>query len=306
MAIFPKTEEKPKHKGTLAGPKALLLGAVLGLVVGGAGVLAFMRTPKPAPEFPPISRPTDTVVSNQFSAQPTVMLTPAEPDWMTRAIKGALTTPSIKGATTGLQPNSQSAPQSAPLRNVEPPASMPGGLVTSGPPPGNMSLAPVKPPPPPISSEVQLVKLDVYDGNPVLDAGTVESFAKSLGASVRQLSDFKDSEGREADALLILIPEDKLPALVKYIEEKQPNILDSSWQGDADARQSRLFDEPQRQLDVMERKRKELLLKFLEDATPVKVVDEAIAKLKTTIARMKIEPKHEKLAAVKVTYRPKS
>lgn len=154
--------------------------------------------------------------------------------------------------------------------------------------------------------DVQLVKLDVYDANPVLEAGAVEGYAKSLGATVRRLSDFKDSDAREADALLILISDDKLNQLVSYVKGKQPNVLDSFWKGNADTRQSRLYDEPQRQLDAMERKRKELLMKFLEDATPVKIVDEAIDKLKSTLGRLKIDSKLEKLAAVKVTYRPKN
>lgn len=306
MAIFPKTEEKSKPKGTLTGPRALLLGAVLGLVVGGVGMLAFMRTPKPSPEFPPAGQPTDTVVSPQFESKLMVRLTPLQPDWMTRAINGALSTTAPSTDNPGTQTGGPNQQPSGQTPNVEPPPSMPGGIVTGGAATGNMGLSPVKPPPPPVSRDVQLVKLDVYDANPVLEADAVEGFAKSLGATVRQLSDFKDADGREADALLILIPEDKVSVLMSYIEGKQPNVLDSSWKGDSDARQSRLFDEPERQLEAMERKRKELLMKFLEDATPVRVVDEAIAKLKTTIARMKIEPKLEKLAAIKVTYRPKS
>ena len=183
---------------------------------------------------------------------------------------------------------------------------MRGAIVTNPVPSGNLSLAPVKPPPPPVSSDVQLVKLDVYDANPVLEAGAVESLARGLGATVRQLSDFRDPDGREAEALLVLIPEAKLSQFVSYITGKQPNVLDSSWKGDPEVRQSRLYEEPQRQLDAMERKRKELLMKFLEDATAVKVVDEAIDKLKATIGRLKIDTKLEKLAAVKVTYRPKN
>src|SRR5688572_31508493 len=96
MAIFPKSEPSPPAKSTLAGPKALLLGAVLGLVVGGAGVLAFMRTPRPPAELPPNTLPAnETVVSPQFDSSPTVLLTPPQPDWITRALRGAFTTPPL-------------------------------------------------------------------------------------------------------------------------------------------------------------------------------------------------------------------
>lgn len=308
MAIYPKPKESAANRSPLAGPKAILLGAVLGLVVGGAGVLAFMRTPKAEPGPPPNTTPPNSVVLPHFDAQPTVSLNPRESDWMTRVLKAVAAAPAAKNPASpstdpGAAPN---APPNSKVPNAPSPPRLPGGIVQTPTDPGSMSLAPVRPPAPPVSNDVRLVKLDIYDANPVLDAGAVAGFARSLGATVRELHDFKDSDGREADALLILLPDNKLDQLVRYVMDKQPNVLDSSWQGDSDVRQNRLFEEPQKQLDAMERKRKELLLKFLEDATPVKTVDDAIAKLKTTIARLQIEPKLDKLAAVKVTYRPRS
>jgi hypothetical protein len=210
-------------------------------------------------------------------------------------------------ANPGPDGASAAAPSNPAAANVSPPEPSISGNITVGPiATEQIGFTPIKPPPPPATTQVQLLRVDVLDSRPVIEPAQVASLARGMGGIARELTSVSETSELEASGVLVLLDEAKVETFVEWIKQQQPNVFDVAWRGDSDSRQAKLLDEPQKQLDALEKKRRELLMKYYEDATPVKVVDEAIEKLKITIGRLRIGPKESRLAAIRVTFRAKA
>ena len=268
------------------------LWAAGGLVIGALAVFFAMRGVEASRSYD-ASRPAASQPAPDLKAPATTEPAPA-------------TEETIGETPTAGTPNAQPPPSaSAP---VLPPPSELHGAAPTGPLPTRGGTNPFQPPTPDAvirAPEVRLVRLNVYTSGGDSARSELESFAQSLGAETRSFTDFGNLEREPAEGLLILVQDKHVEETVKFVQSRNSNVAEQSWRVTPQLRQSRLEDETQAALFALKARRQQLLIKYLDDADPVRDVEEAISKAEATLRRLRIAEAEQSLAAIKVTFGPR-
>lgn len=216
--------------------------------------------------------------------------------------------PPVEPTTAPTVPTGPSAPAGAtpPAPATRPGPAM-GGTLPFGPPPtgGNAPLKVDVPDASIRTQEVQLSRLNVYTSEGSAARDEILAFAKSKGGQVRTFVDYGNAEQVPSDGLLVMLSDKEADALVQYVMSKNANVAEQRYRTAPAARQARIQDEAQSALFALKAKRQKLLVRFLEDAGPVKQVEEDIAIAEAAIQRLRIPEEQQSLAAVKVTFGPR-
>ncbi len=153
--------------------------------------------------------------------------------------------------------------------------------------------------------EVQLARLNVYTSDAANARDEILAYARSKGAQARIFVDYGNAEREPSEGLLVMLPDKDAEGLVQYVQSKNGNVAEQRYRIAPAARQARIQDEAQAALFALKAKRQKLLVKYLEDADPVKEVEEAIVKAADAIKRLRISDEQQSLTAVKVTFGPR-
>lgn len=266
-----------------------LFAGVGGLVVGSVAVFAAMRNQAPT-EVLPLTNPA--VTANPPATIPDPAAEAEDPPTQPDPAAGAAPPDAAAG-----QPPAGTAPPSLP-----PPSSQISG--TLGPSPNN----PLVPPMPDVSlrePEVRLVRLNVYTSNPEDAQAELAGALRSTGGQVRTFADFGNTALTQSAGMLVLIPENGVAKLIDLVKAQNGNVAEQSWKTTVASRQARLEDDVHAALFELKARRQSLLVKYYEDASEVKAVDEAIAKVEDSIKKLLIPADSQNLAAVKITFGPR-
>ncbi len=120
----------------------------------------------------------------------------------------------------------------------------------------------------------------------------IAAFVKKRGGTVRSV----------AGGMMVLVPRDQAPGVMAVLSKHGTVTSQESWSGTPSERQNRLVADLEQQRGALMKKRSELLVKYLEDASPVKQVEEDIKTVERRIEELQIEPAAQHMAAVKVTF----
>lgn len=202
----------------------------------------------------------------------------------------------------GTDPAAPTTPPTTPRPGTELGGTVPFGIPPTG---GNAPLKIDVPDATIRNPEVQLARLNVYTSEGSSARDEILAFAKSKGAQTRTFVDYGTADQSPSDGLLVMLPDKDAEELVKYVMSKNTNVAEQRYRTAPAARQARIQDEAQAALFALKAKRQKLLVKYLEDAEPVKRVEEDIAIAEAAIQRMRIPDDQQSLAAVKVTFGPR-
>lgn len=275
-----------------------LFAGVGGLVVGSVVVFAAMRN-----QAPKTVLPTDAPA---VAAKPPATL----PDPLDAAPREEPVDPAAAAATDPAAPPEEvpnsAAPNQAPPTIPPPTSQINGTLGPQGAIPKGTD--PLIPPTPDVNlrePEVRLVRLNVYTADPERSQSDLAAALKPLGGQVRTFADFGNPSHTPSAGMLVLLPDAGVEKLVNLVHSQNGNVAEQSWLTTIASRQARLEDDVQAALFDFKAQRQSLLVKYFEDATPVKEVDEAIAKIEDSIQKLRIPSKSQNLAAVKITFGPR-
>ncbi|MCO5296634.1 MAG: hypothetical protein M9921_07240 [Fimbriimonadaceae bacterium] len=274
-----------------------LFAGVGGLVVGSVVVFAAMRNQAPKVVLP-AGEPAPVA-----SAPPAVVPDPVDP---ASAEDPGAAADGAGETAPGTSPTTQpSGPGAAPT--VPPPTSQISGTLgpANGLPSGTDPLIPPSPDVTLREPEVRLVRLNVYTANPEEAQEELVRSLKPLGGQIRTFADYGNPAHTPSIGMLILIPEEGVEKLVNLVHAQNGNVAEQSWKTTVASRQARLEDDVQAALFDLKAQRQSLLVKYFEDATPVKEVDEAIAKIEDSIKKLHIPAEAQQRAAVKITFGPR-
>jgi hypothetical protein len=102
----------------------------------------------------------------------------------------------------------------------------------------------------------------------------------------------------EERGTLVFVPDSELNAAVSAIG----GAASEEWRGSASARRSRLVSDYRRQLTELNSRRAQLLVKYFEDATEVKVVDEEIERIQKGIRQLEPAPGTDRMSLIHVRF----
>jgi|GEM_PF-4948120 len=128
------------------------------------------------------------------------------------------------------------------------------------------------------------------------------AYAARLGGKASQLTEKGADNRPEVKGVLATIPGDKVQQMLKFAAELGAVVEKQSWAGSGNDRKERLQDQEKSRLDSLKRLREALLATYLEDAQPVKEVDEEIAKAQETLKEIKTESGGDKMAVVRIMF----
>lgn len=272
------------------------LFAIGGLLVGALAVALFMRfggASQPNEEPIPVASLRVDGLKGRVQPVPTVEAPPTE-----------ITAPETAEGSAAPDAAQPVPPTQAP--SLPPPTEL-RGSVPNGSSPSPVGTRPFQPPTPDAAlrtSEVPFVRLNVYTAAGESARAEVEAYVHSLRAESRAFTDF-GSEGEPTEGLLVLISDQHVDATVKFVQARNSNVVEQSWKISPQLRQIRLEDETHAALFNLKAKRQKLLVKYLDDADPVRVVEESITKAEAALRRLKIKEADLPLAAIKLTFGPR-
>lgn len=131
----------------------------------------------------------------------------------------------------------------------------------------------------------------------------MSSFARDAGGSARAFVLYQVGQPQQPRGLLVMIPNDRLEEAFMELVRLGSIVERDSWQGSAAARRTRLASGLLDQRDELEKRRQELLVRWLEDAEPVKRVDDELAEVRRSLAEVELGRETDPLAVIKLTFR---
>jgi hypothetical protein len=120
------------------------------------------------------------------------------------------------------------------------------------------------------------VAMSVTGADPSQGQSTLAGLASSLGGSARTFSHMTEDGSLEAQGILMIIPASKYEQAKSRIEALGGASIDTMVEGNASSEQSKIQGMFVSRLAKLREKQKDLLVDFLDDAQPVKLVKEGI------------------------------
>lgn len=133
--------------------------------------------------------------------------------------------------------------------------------------------------------------------------GRMSTFARDAGGSSRPFVDYRAGQPQQSRGLLVVVPNDRLEEAFLEIVRVGSIAARDSWRGTAAGRRTRLAGDLLDQRDVLEKRRQELLVRWLEDAEPVRRVDEELAEVRRSLAEVELSRDTDAQAVIKITFR---
>lgn len=177
--------------------------------------------------------------------------------------------PTMTGSITPVNPEDITGP----LPNVGGPGiAMPSNPVPGGSTPETNQQTPKAEP----AGKERYVAMTVTGAEPSQGQSSLVSMANSLGGTANKFSHMNEDGTVEAQGVLIIIPASKYEQAKSKIEGLGGASIDSMNEGNASGEQSKIQGIFIARLTKLREKQKDLLVDFLDDAQPVKLIKEAI------------------------------
>lgn len=261
--------------------------AGVGLGIGGLRVYSSLSAKPQAAlrRLPPVAPQAQPPAPTPAATQPQSPPLPAKPP------------AGVAGAKQETKPEATGGP-----KPQNPPVNPFGGLVGVLPDKGLGMLPAIsqpeaaKPPPPP--EEWRLVELSM----PGDDAQKVAGIAKQFSASTKAVTEFQGERHTPVDGLLLFVPPGKTQPLLTALTGVGATVA-FDWKGGSADRQRVLTEKSATLLRDLQRKRQELLVRYFEDAIPVRDLDDQIAAV-TAALKQYNERAPAKADTVKVLFLP--
>lgn len=242
----------------------------------------------PEPGTPPtIPALTPTPNDTKTTAEPTdgkaTSPTPEAPP-------GA-TPPTTPGATAAGTPPAGPSPEAGKAASKAPPP-LKGSIGT---PP--LAVEPLSPtvvatptvPPTDAPSQIgsSLIEVDLGGGGDSA-RGRIDAEVRKHRGTLRTV----EVEGKRS--LLVFVPPDRADLVLKASGGR----VTTRWNGSSEERRARLTGDIARRVADLESRRKALLLRYFEDAIPVREVDEALEQAKADLRRLSPPPSADRMTAI--------
>lgn len=301
--VLEKVEEPTRYIETEAPPYKNR--AFIGVVCLVAGIFAGRMTIQPKVETKIVEKEKPVLVTQQSSPEPTPKVDNAFRDlsnlgdfdpW--QPLNGGFPLPpkstqaNIVARSGGVSPV-YAAPPPGLSGKITPldPTDFSGSLPNIGGPNGSATNLPVQPVPggkpngnaqivdggnsAPTGKE-HYVAMSMDGPDPEKGQNSISAIASAFGGSVRTFSHMTENGTVEARGVLVIVPAAKFEDAKSRIEALGGASIDSSYDGLASDRQSQIQSLFVSRLAKLQDKRKDLLVDFLDDAQPVKQINEAI------------------------------
>lgn len=214
----------------------------------------------------------------------------------------------------------------APTKNPGTPATAPAAKPSAGTPDGpgskylNELLAKGLPEPPPAltiptttpattptkpavaEGQVRLVSVSRIAPDRAGAADNLTEVVKGFGGKVQVLTEQGSDRKPQVKGLLAFVPEKSAPDLLKELSSDGNYVEQFSWTGTPSARRARLVEDANARIASLKKLRTVLLVTYLEDAEPVKDVDEEIAKANKSIGELSTDEATDNMTIVRVTF----
>lgn len=146
--------------------------------------------------------------------------------------------------------------------------------------------------------EVPMVTLTFSVGDGAAAASSVIGIARNYGGVGVPVTEVLDRRTR--NGCLVYVPQDRLDAFLGNLNGVGSLMERVRWRGSEGERRARLASEAERRLDDLQADRKNLLIKYLDDAPEVKEIDEQIALQRKAISALRLRAPGPKMVAVRV------
>lgn len=128
------------------------------------------------------------------------------------------------------------------------------------------------------------------------------AYVKKLGGKAQPVSETGDDGKAEVRGVLATVPEKAVPDLLKHVASAGAVVEKQTWSGTSAERKAKLTEDAEARIASLKKLREALLVTYLEDAQPVKDVDEEIAKASKTIEQVQADKADEKMAVVRIGF----
>jgi hypothetical protein len=132
------------------------------------------------------------------------------------------------------------------------------------------------------------------------------AYVQKIGGKAQPLTE-QGSEGKpEVKGVLATVPEGVVKDLLKHVSDAGAVVDKQTWTGSSNDRKAKLVEDAQSRIASLKKLREALLVTYLEDAQPVKDVDEEIAKATKGLDQLQTDKGAEKMAIVRISFVNKS